>query len=61
MTAIGRTKRDYVWIMARTPTIPAEQLEPIVDFLVSQGYDSSKIQRVPQQTNRTIVDLKLEN
>jgi len=48
-TAVGRNKRDFVWIMARTPTIPEADYEEIVSMLVEEGYDRSKIQRVPQQ------------
>ena len=47
-TVIGRTKRDYVWIMARTPSINEEDYQRIVDFLQEQGYDTSKLQKVPQ-------------
>ena len=47
-TVIGRQKRDYVWIMARTPEIPDADYEKIVDYVGSIGYDVSKIQRVPQ-------------
>ena len=46
-TVIGRTKRDYVWIMSREPVIPAEQYEIILEFLKEQGYDIGKIQKVP--------------
>jgi apolipoprotein D and lipocalin family protein len=46
-TVIGRTKRDYVWIMSRTPEIPDVQYKQILDFLEEQGYDISKIQKVP--------------
>ena len=48
-TVIGRSKRDYVWIMARTPEIPDEDYAAIVDFLQKQGYDTSKLQKVPQK------------
>jgi apolipoprotein D and lipocalin family protein len=48
-TVIGRQKRDYVWIMARTPTIPDEDYEKIMEFAESIGYDTSEIQKVPQQ------------
>ena len=48
-TVIGRQKRDYVWIMARTPEIPDADYDRIVDFVGSIGYDVSKIQRVPQR------------
>lgn len=48
-TVIGRTKRDYVWIMARKPYIPDDDYNRILDFIKSQGYDLSKLQKVPQQ------------
>ena len=49
MTVIARQDRDYVWIMARTPTIPDADYDRIVSFVGSIGYDTSKIERVPQQ------------
>ena len=52
-TVIGRNKRDYVWIMARTPTIPDEDYARIVRLLENEGYDVSKLQRVPQRWGRT--------
>lgn len=48
-TVIARQKRDFVWIMARTPTIPDEDYERLIDLSESIGYDASKIQRVPQK------------
>jgi apolipoprotein D and lipocalin family protein len=48
-TAIGRTKRDYVWIMARTPAMPAEDFTRIKQALADAGYDVSKIRHVPQR------------
>ena len=47
-TVIGRTKRDYVWIMARKPAISPEEYAQITEFLQTQGYDISKLQKVPQ-------------
>ena len=47
-TVITRDKRDYVWIMARTPTIPDADLERLKSFVGTQGYDVGKLQRVPQ-------------
>ena len=49
LTVIGRQKRDYVWIMARTPTIPDADYQRLVQFIGSQGYDVGKIRKVPQQ------------
>jgi len=48
-TVIGRTKRDYVWVMAREPQIPKARLEMLLGLLAEQGYDTSLIQMVPQQ------------
>ncbi len=48
-TIIGRNKRDYVWIMARTPSISSEDYFQRVKLLREQGYDTGKIQLVPQR------------
>ena len=49
-TVIGRSKRDYVWVMARSPAIPAEDFERILELLTSVGYDIDRLQRIPQQS-----------
>jgi len=48
-TIVGRRKRDYVWIMARTPQIPEADYQRLLAVVAAQGYDISKVQRVPQQ------------
>ena len=47
-TVIGRQDRDYVWIMTRTPTISEADYDELVTFVEALGYDTSKLQRVPQ-------------
>jgi apolipoprotein D and lipocalin family protein len=49
VTVIGRDKRDYVWIMAREPRIPDAEYDRLLAMLGQQGYDTSKVQRVPQR------------
>ena len=46
-TVIGRNKRDYVWIMARSPQIPEADYLRLVKELEGQGYDITKLRRVP--------------
>ena len=46
-TVIGRTKRDYVWIMAREPAISDEQYAFILNLLQGQGYELEKLRKVP--------------
>jgi apolipoprotein D and lipocalin family protein len=48
-TVIGREKRDYVWIMARKPEIPEPRMKKLLTLLAEQGYDTSRIQKVPQK------------
>ena len=47
-TVIGREKRDYVWIMARRPTIPEADYQRILEVLAPEGYDTAEIRKVPQ-------------
>jgi apolipoprotein D and lipocalin family protein len=49
VTVVARTKRDYVWIMARSPAIPEEEYRKILEFLRANGYDTRLIQQVPQK------------
>ena len=51
-TIIARNARDYVWIMARTPSIPEADLAAHVERLRGWGYDVDKLRRVPQSAPR---------
>ncbi len=48
-TIIGRIKRDYVWVMARTPEISESDYQHLVEVIRDLGYDTSKLRKVPQQ------------
>ena len=48
-TIIGRNKRDFVWVMARTPSIPEADYAAIVERIENMGYDVSKLSKVPQR------------
>lgn len=48
-TVIARNARDYVWIMARTPSISDEHYSELTTFVESLGYDLKKLRKVPQQ------------
>jgi len=49
LTVIAREKRDYLWIMARTPQIADADYQRILEFVAGQGYDVSRIRKVPQR------------
>jgi apolipoprotein D and lipocalin family protein len=51
-TIVGRSKRDYVWLMARTPTISEADYQAARARIAALGYDLSKLRRVPQSGAR---------
>ena len=48
-TIVARNKRDYVWIMARTPQISATDYNALFEKVRSYGYDMTRLRRVPQR------------
>ena len=48
-TIIARSRRDYVWIMARTPQIPEADYERLRRKVADLGYDTAQLQTVPQR------------
>lgn len=49
LTVVGRSKRDYIWVMAREPAVPETRLQEILDYAESLGYDLSQVRKVPQK------------
>jgi apolipoprotein D and lipocalin family protein len=48
-TIIARTARDYVWIMARTPSIRDADYARLVARVAALGYDPAQLRKVPQR------------
>ena len=48
-TVIARNKRDFVWVMARSPVISDSDYDRLVALIASIGYDTAKLQKVPQK------------
>ncbi len=47
-TIVGRSKRDYVWIMARSPRLDDAEYAGLVERVAALGYDTGKLRRVPR-------------
>ncbi len=45
---VGREKRDYVWLMARTPQMDPQVYQQCVARIAAAGYDLKRLRRVPQ-------------
>lgn len=48
-TVIGRSARDYVWVMARTPTVTESDWARLTGIVKDAGYDLAKLRKVPQR------------
>jgi apolipoprotein D and lipocalin family protein len=46
---VGRSKRDYVWIMAREPLLTEPVYAHLVERVAALGYDVGKLRKVPQR------------
>jgi apolipoprotein D and lipocalin family protein len=50
-TVIGRSARDYVWLMARAPELSEADYQRFLTLIAAEGYDLSKVRKVPQRWN----------
>lgn len=48
-TIIGRSARDYVWLMARSPEVSEQEYAEMLSAVARAGYDPSQVERVPQR------------
>lgn len=56
VTIIGRTKRDYVWLLARKPEMPDAEYARYAQMIADMGYDISELRRVPQRWPESTTD-----
>jgi apolipoprotein D and lipocalin family protein len=47
---VGHPKREYGWILSRTPALSKETLQTIQEGLIQQGYDTSRFLMTSQKT-----------
>lgn len=48
---VGEPSRTTLWILSRTPTLDDAIYQDIISRLPEKGYDPSKLERMPQQSN----------
>jgi apolipoprotein D and lipocalin family protein len=49
---VGHPSRDYLWILAREPSMSAERYDAIVRKLAAQGYETGRLVRTVQVASR---------
>jgi apolipoprotein D and lipocalin family protein len=42
---VGEPARDYLWVLSRTPTLPADDYARLLDVARRAGYDTDRVQR----------------
>lgn len=50
-TVITVPDRRWVWLMARTPSIPDSEYEAMLAMLTQKGFDTAKLRKVPQSVD----------
>ncbi len=48
LVAVGEPSREYLWVLSRTPTVPAADYAALLRRLQMQGFDVSKLETSPQ-------------
>ena len=48
VVAVSEPKRDYLWVLSRTPEVNAKAYDDLVARLEKKGFDSRKLERTPQ-------------
>ena len=48
LVAVGEPKREFLWILSRTPTVNAAAYDALVTRLQRQGFELSRLERTPQ-------------
>lgn len=48
LSAVSEPKREYLWILSRTPQVEPAAYDALLTRLTAQGLDVSKLERTPQ-------------
>lgn len=52
LAAVSEPGRDFLWILARTPTPPPQAYAALIERLERQGFDPARLQTTPQTDAR---------
>jgi apolipoprotein D and lipocalin family protein len=51
LAAVSEPKRQYLWVLSRTPTVSAEVYQALLARLKAQGFDLDRLERTRQGIN----------
>lgn len=48
LVAVGEPSREYLWVLSRTPTVPAPEYQALLRRLEAQDFDVNKLEITPR-------------
>ena len=48
LVAVGEPKREYLWVLSRTPQVEPQAYAALLERLALQGFDVQRLERTPQ-------------
>jgi apolipoprotein D and lipocalin family protein len=48
LAAVSEPKREYLWILSRTPTVPRQAMANLLDRLARKGFDLDRLEMTKQ-------------
>jgi apolipoprotein D and lipocalin family protein len=52
LVAVSEPKREFLWVLSRTPQVAAAHYEALLRRLAEQGFELSRLQKTPQESAR---------
>ena len=49
LAAVSDAKREYLWVLSRTPQVNAKAYDALLDRLKAQHFDVKKLEPTPQR------------
>lgn len=50
LAAVSEPRREYLWVLSRTPSVPAPVYDALLKRLAAQGLEVGRLERSPQST-----------
>lgn len=49
LVAVSEPRREYLWVLSRTPQVDAQAYQALLGRLTQQGFDVGRLERTPQE------------
>ena len=49
LVAVSEPRREFLWVLSRTPQVDAQAYQALLGRLTQQGFDTARLERTPQE------------